>query len=75
MAERSYLGMHMDGSLLVYEELIEPLATKQKATREQMSVLRSRLTKAAAESRRGAGWDTKRLIGVGQKPAPGENKF
>ena len=73
--ERSYLGMHMDGSLLVYEELIDMLATKQKASHEEISELRTRLVKAAAESRRGVGWNTERLIAVGQKPALVENKL
>ena len=67
--------MHMDGSLLVYEELIDMLVSKQKATHEEISELRTRLTEAAAESRRGAGWNTKRLIAVGQKPASGEYKL
>lgn len=67
--------MHMDGSLLVYEELIDMLATKQSATHEEISELRTRLAKAATESRGGAGWNTKRLIAVGQKPASGEYKL
>ena len=67
--------MRMDGSLLVYEELIDMLASKQKASHEEISVLKPRLAKAAAESRRGAGWNTKRLIAAGQKPALGEYKL
>ena len=67
--------MHMDGSLLVYEELIDMLATRQKTLHEEILELRTRLAKAAAESREGAGWNTKRLIAVGKKPALGEYKL
>lgn len=58
----------MDVSLLVYEELIDMLATQQRATEGEIKELRVRLAKAAAESRRGVAWNIKKLVAVGQKP-------
>lgn len=67
--ERSYLSSYMDVSLLVYEELIDMLATQQRATTEEIEELRTRLAKAATETRRGVAWNKKKLVAVGQKPA------
>lgn len=66
--ERIYLSSYMDVSLLVYEELIDMLATQQRATQEEIKELRLRLAKAASESRRGVAWNIKKLVAVGQKP-------
>ena len=73
--ERSYLRSNMDVWLLAYEELIDMLAIQQRATQEEIEELRTRLAKAAKESRQGVAWNTKRLVAVGQKPAQGEWKF
>ena len=57
----------MEVSLMVYEELIDMLITQQRATQEEVGELRARLAKAAAEFRRGAAWNMKGIIAVGQK--------
>ena len=57
----------MEVSLMVYEELIDMLITHQRATQEEVGELKARLAKAAAESRRGAAWNMKGIIAVGQK--------
>ncbi len=67
--DRSYLSSHMDVSLLVYEELIDMLVTQKRATQEDIKDLRARLAKAASECRRGAAWNIRKIVAVGQKPA------
>lgn len=65
--DRSYLGFQQDVNLLVYEELIDMFAKRQGTTKEMIRELRTRLDKAAGESRSGAVWDFERLVAVGQK--------
>ena len=65
---RSHLFAHMDVSLLVYEELIDMIASQKRATEREIQELRTMLSKAGSESRRGSVWIIKELVAIGQKP-------
>ena len=59
---------NVDVALLVYEEIIDGLALKKKATPEKIFELRSRLAKASVECQEGAAWWIRKIVTTARTP-------